>query len=64
VSFTAPANRRSVAVMERLNMTQDGEFNHPRLPQGHPLQRHVLYRLSKRRWQRDTVSSDTLKGHS
>ena len=56
VSFTVPANRRSIAVMERLNMTQDGEFDHPRLPQGHRLQRHVLYRLSKRAWQRDTDS--------
>ena len=64
VSFTVPANRRSVAVMERLNMTPDGEFNHPRLPQGHPLQRHVLYRLSKTTWRRDTTFSDTLKGHS
>jgi len=50
--------------MERLNMTQDGEFNHPRLPQGHPLQRHVPYRLSKPTWQRDTASSDMRKGHS
>jgi RimJ/RimL family protein N-acetyltransferase len=64
VSFTVPANRRSVAVMERLNMTHDGEFNHPRLPQGHPLQRHVLYRLSKTTWRRDTASGDMLKGHS
>jgi RimJ/RimL family protein N-acetyltransferase len=64
VSFTVPANRRSVAVMERLNMTQDGEFNHPRLPHGHPLQRHLLYRLSKKTWRRDTVARDTLDGHS
>jgi RimJ/RimL family protein N-acetyltransferase len=64
VSFTVPANRRSIAVMERLNMTQDGEFNHPRLPRGHPLQRHVLYRLSKRTWRRSITSSDTLRGHS
>jgi len=47
VSFTVPANRRSIAVMERLGMTPDGEFAHPRLPPGHPLQRHVLYRLSR-----------------
>ena len=46
VSFTVPANRRSIAVMERLGMTYDGEFDHPRLPAGHPLRRHVLYRLS------------------
>ena len=52
VSFTVPANSRSIAVMRRLNMTQDGEFDHPRLPQGHPLQRHVLYRLSRTTWLR------------
>ncbi len=47
VSFTVPANRRSIAVMERLGMRYDGEFEHPRLPIGHPLRRHVLYRLPR-----------------
>jgi RimJ/RimL family protein N-acetyltransferase len=47
VSFTVPANRRSIAVMERLRMTHDGEFDHPRIPSGHRLRRHVLYRLSR-----------------
>jgi RimJ/RimL family protein N-acetyltransferase len=47
VSFTVPANRRSVAVMERLGMGFDGEFDHPRLAEGHPLRRHVLYRLER-----------------
>lgn len=46
VSFTAPVNRRSIAVMERLGMSYVGEFDHPRLPAGHRLRRHVLYRLS------------------
>lgn len=45
VSFTVPANRRSLAVMERLGMRYAGEFEHPRLPSGHRLRRHVLYRL-------------------
>ncbi len=33
--------------MERLGMTHDAEddFEHPLLPLGHPLRRHVLYRL-------------------
>lgn len=47
VSFTVPANRRSVAVMERLGMSHSGEFDHPKLPVGHRLRRHVLYRLSR-----------------
>ena len=47
VSFTVPENRRSRAVMERLGMLRDpdGDFDHPHLPAGHPLRRHVLYRL-------------------
>ena len=47
VSFTVPANVRSRRVMEKLGMTRDPEedFDHPRLPPGHPLRRHVLYRL-------------------
>lgn len=52
LSFTALTNARSIAVMERLGMTQDGEFDHPRLQHGHPLRRHVLYRLSSQRWRR------------
>jgi hypothetical protein len=34
-------------VMERLGFTRDpgGDFLHPRLPDGHPLQLHVLYRM-------------------
>lgn len=64
VSFTVPANRRSIAVMERLGMTQDGEFDHPRLPHGHPLRRHVLYRLSQSAWLRNVASGDTLGARS
>lgn len=50
VSFTAVANARSRAVMERLGMTRDpaDDFDHPLLENGHPLRRHVLYRLAAR----------------
>jgi ribosomal-protein-alanine N-acetyltransferase len=47
VSFTVPANVRSRAVMERLGMRYDGEFEHPRLAEGSPLRTHVLYRLPR-----------------
>lgn len=49
VSFTVPANLRSRAVMERLGMTRDpaDDFDHPVLPDGHPLRRHVLYRTRR-----------------
>jgi RimJ/RimL family protein N-acetyltransferase len=46
VSFTVPDNRRSRAVMERLGMRESGAFEHPHVPQGSPLRRHCLYRLS------------------
>jgi RimJ/RimL family protein N-acetyltransferase len=47
VAFTAPANDRSRRVMERIGMTHDpaDDFDHPNLPAGHRLRRHVLYRL-------------------
>jgi len=47
VAFTVPANTRSRAVMRRLGMTRNpaDDFGHPRLPEGHPLRRHVLYRV-------------------
>jgi RimJ/RimL family protein N-acetyltransferase len=50
VSFTVPANRRSIRVMEKIGMTRDagGDFEHPNLPAGHPLRHHVLYRLANR----------------
>lgn len=46
VSFTTPANVRSIRVMEKLGMTRNpaDDFDHPNLPEGHPLRRHVLYR--------------------
>jgi RimJ/RimL family protein N-acetyltransferase len=48
VSFTAAVNLRSRAVMRRLGMHRDatGDFDHPRVPPGHPARGHVLYRLA------------------
>ena len=51
VSFTAPANARSVRVMEKLGMKRNPaeDFDHPALPVGHKLRRHVLYRIARSR---------------
>lgn len=53
VSFTAVANQRSRHVMEKIGMHHnlEDDFDHPKLSEGHPLRRHVLYRLEKSRWQ-------------
>jgi len=49
VSFTTPANVRSWNVMERIGMTRDpaDDFDHPLIPAGHRMRRHVLYRVSR-----------------
>jgi RimJ/RimL family protein N-acetyltransferase len=61
VACTVPANRRSRAVMERLGMTHDPRenFEHPEIAAGHPLSRHVLYRLSAKHW-RERQSDATI----
>jgi len=46
VSFTAVGNDRSRAVMKRLGMHEAAVFDHPRIPEGHRLRRHCLYRHS------------------
>ncbi len=50
VALTTPGNHRSRAVMDRLGMTFDRTFDHPAIPEGHPLRTHVLYRLEAARW--------------
>ena len=49
VAYTVPANRRSWGLMERLGMHRNPneDFDHPACPEGHPLRRHVLYRLTR-----------------
>ena len=60
VSFTAVANEPSRAVMRRLGMRHDpaGDFDHPALRPGHPLRRHVLYRLSAEEWRSSRSGED------
>ena len=60
VAFTVPLNERSRAVMKRVGMSRDpaDDFDHPNLEPGHPLRRHVLYRMSGSDWARLYVPSD------
>lgn len=46
-SFTAAVNLRSERVMRRLGMRNLGGFDHPALPVGHLLRRHVLYAAAR-----------------
>jgi RimJ/RimL family protein N-acetyltransferase len=48
LSFTAAINTPSRGVMERVGMRRDpaGDFDHPRVPECHPLRPHVLYRIA------------------
>lgn len=48
-AITVLANARSWGLMERLGMGRvaDGDFDHPAVPQGSPLKRHILYRIRR-----------------
>lgn len=52
VSITVPANVRSWRVMQKIGMHTDPKdnFDHPKVPVGHPLKKHVLYRLTRNEW--------------
>ena len=51
-SFTATLNTPSERVMQRLGMEHrpEDDFDHPALPPGHRLSRHVLYRMTAELW--------------
>jgi len=55
VAVTALVNKRSERVMQRLGMVRDpsADFDHPRVPEGHALRPHMLYRI-----RRDQVPKD------
>ena len=44
-SMTSVLNQPSRRVMERVGMTVNCEFDHPRVPVGHPVRPHVMYHL-------------------
>jgi RimJ/RimL family protein N-acetyltransferase len=45
-SMTAVTNQPSQAVMRRIGMSYYADFEHPKLPLGHPLRPHVAYRVA------------------
>ena len=49
LSFTSVLNLKSQRVMQKIGMTTDPaeDFDHPNVPKGHRLRRHVLYRISR-----------------
>nr|WP_218945563.1 MULTISPECIES: GNAT family N-acetyltransferase [unclassified Acinetobacter] len=47
VSFTAKSNTPSEAVMKKIGMVKTQEFQHPKLPEDHPLCWHVLYEINQ-----------------
>jgi RimJ/RimL family protein N-acetyltransferase len=49
-SFTALVNGRSWRVMERIGMRRDIGFDHPRVPDGHPVRPHILYVADRDTW--------------
>jgi RimJ/RimL family protein N-acetyltransferase len=52
VANAASCNLNSQRVMIKLGMTHDpaDDFDHPNIPEGHPLRRQVLYRLKRKNW--------------
>ena len=47
MSFTTHVNLPAQKTIEKLGFVRDtaGDFEHPRLPAGHALRRHFLYRV-------------------
>ncbi|MFT8736272.1 MAG: GNAT family N-acetyltransferase [Zymomonas mobilis] len=53
IAITVPSNLKSRRVMSKLGMAYNPneDFDHPLVPKGHYLRRHVLYRLLRDQWQ-------------
>ena len=49
VAWTAVSNLPSQRVMQKIGMTHhpEDDFLHPKIPDGHPLKPHVLYRIRR-----------------
>jgi RimJ/RimL family protein N-acetyltransferase len=64
VAFTAEGNLPSRRVMQAIGMRHDpaDDFEHPKLPAGHPLRHHVLYQITYEQWQ--SLPHDRNRGDS
>ena len=58
VANTVPQNTSSRRVMEKLGMSHNAadDFDHPGIPEGHPLRHQVLYRLTRDSWTASAVN--------
>lgn len=57
-SFTALQNEASQRVMQKLGMENTNQdFNHPKLPTGHWLERHCLFNITKQQWHESNQNS-------
>lgn len=54
VAFTDPGHARSQAVMRRIGMQPDPtrDFEHPEMPEGHPLRPQVFWSIDRASWER------------
>jgi RimJ/RimL family protein N-acetyltransferase len=53
ISFAVPANRRSIAVMQRIGMVRapGSDFDHPKVGVDYAhLRRHIVWRITKKQW--------------
>ena len=46
-SFTSQLNLPSLNVMKKIGMKEVGQFEHPLLPEGHPIKTHRLYKIER-----------------
>ncbi len=52
LAFTTPPNTASRRVMEKVGLVRDAarDFDHPDLPEDHPMRRHVVYSRERDDW--------------
>jgi ribosomal-protein-alanine N-acetyltransferase len=47
LAFAVPQNIPSWRVMEKIGMQRIGAFDHPMVPEGHELNKHLLYKIGR-----------------